>query len=101
MLRSRRAMGGSYLTGHDDPGSPGRLLTRLRLRLRLLFILCRRLHSLLGRCRSLEHGNGKQPRDARCHLHRPADDAQSPTHGVEDGIPQLGLLRLGLALRHD
>ena len=76
-------------------------LTRLRLwlRPRALFDLCS-LHSMLSSCRGLEHRNGQQPRHARCHLHDPTEDAKSPAHGVEDGIPHLGLLRLGLALRH-
>jgi hypothetical protein len=76
------------------------LLTRLRLR-PLLFIPFRRLYSLLGRCRSPEHGNGQQPRHAGCHLHHPTEDAESTMHGIEGGIRQLGLLRLALALRHD
>jgi hypothetical protein len=47
--------------------------------------------TFFGRCRSLEHGNGEQPRHPCCHLHHPAEDTQTPTHGVEEGISQLGL----------
>ena len=79
---------------------PRPLLRGLTMRPWLLFIFFRRLHSLLGCCRSLEHRNGQQPRDARCHLHHPADDAQSPAHGVEDGIAERGLTGLGLVFCH-
>ena len=64
------------------------------------FVLFRRPYGLLGHSRSLEHGDGQQPRHARRHLHRPAEDAQSATHGDEDGISQLILRWLWLALRH-
>jgi hypothetical protein len=69
-------------------------------RLWLVLLRLRRVHGIRRSFRGLERRHGEQPRDARCHLHHPAEDAQSPAHGVENGIPELGSPRLGLAFRH-
>src|SRR4030095_2934987 len=70
------------------------------MRFWLLFIFFRRLHSLLGCCRSLEHRNRQQLRDPPGHFYHSAVDAQSPAHGVEDGIAERRLRGLGLVFCH-
>jgi hypothetical protein len=92
-----RVMAGCHAVPRTYPFTSS---TRFRLRFWLFVDFLCRPHSPLGCCRSLEHCKGYQPRHAGCHLHHPAEDAQSPAHGIEDGIPELGLLRVGLAFRH-
>jgi hypothetical protein len=66
-----------------------------RLGLGLLGVF-RGLHRFGNRFGSLESGNCYESRDARSHLHHPAEDAQTSAHDAENGIVELGLSRLGL-----